>query len=271
MDTTPLSTIPALLAGQRAYFQTGATRALSWRQEQLNNCLKMASENEAEFADALGQDLGKSTTEATLTEILPVILEIKDSLKHVREWMAPEPAASHALCAPAFLEIRKEPRGCTLIIAPFNYPMSLMIGPLLSALAAGDTAIIKPSELCPATAALVASLVPQYFQPEVVSVVSGGIPVTTALMEQQWDLVFFTGSDRVGKIIAGAAAKTLSPVVLELGGKSPLVVDEACPEMSAMCDRIVWGKTVNCGALGVTVSHRVQPRLWESANHHEPL
>jgi len=135
----------------------------------------------------------------------------------------------------------------TLIIAPFNYPVSLALNPLISALAAGDTAVIKPSELCPAVADMLARLVPKYFREEVVSVVTGGIPETTALMQEAWDLVFFTGSERVGKIIAGAAAATLSPVVLELGGKSPVLVTESCPELTAMCDRIVWGKTVNCG------------------------
>ena len=125
--------------------------------------------------------------------------------------------------------------------------VSLSLGPLISALAGGNTSVIKPSELCPAVATTLAAIIPKYFETEVCAVVNGAIPETTALMTLPWDLVFFTGSERVGNIIAAAAAKTTSPVVLELGGKAPVVVTEDCPCVASMCDRIIWGKTVNCG------------------------
>lgn len=232
---------------QQQYFDTGVTRSLAWRKEQLDNLEKLLSNHVQDWQQALKSDLGKHDIEATLTEITGTLMECLEARASVSNWMTPTQAASPALLAPAWCEIRPEPRGVTLIIAPFNYPVSLALNPLISALAAGDTAVIKPSELCPAVADMLARLVPKYFREEVVSVVTGGIPETTALMQEAWDLVFFTGSERVGKIIAGAAAATLSPVVLELGGKSPVLVTESCPELTAMCDRIVWGKTVNCG------------------------
>ena len=214
---------------------------------QLQTLYNLLKDNADEWTSALKADLGKHQIEATLTEVSTTALEVLEAVQNLEQWAASVPVDTAGIVAPVWCEIRKEPRGVALIISPFNYPVSLLLGPLISALAAGNTAVLKPSEMCPAVSSTAARLITRYFKPEIVSVVEGGIPQTTRLMELPWGLVFFTGSERVGKIIAGAAAKTLSPVVLELGGKAPCVVTEDCPELSAMCDRIVWGKSINCG------------------------
>ena len=188
-------------AAQEAFFATGATRPVSFRLQQLRQLKRMIDENEKVFTDALTADLGKTSLEGQITEIVVTLDEVANAMSNLTSWAAEEQVASPGALMPAFASVRPEPRGVTLVVGPFNYPMSTLLGPLVSALAAGDTAVLKPSEMCPATEGAVAALVAKYFAPEVVAVVRGGVPETTALMELEWGLVFFTGSERVARII----------------------------------------------------------------------
>jgi aldehyde dehydrogenase (NAD+) len=242
-----LSSITGAHNAQKQFFSTGDTRLLPWRKRQLTSLINLLKENYDTLSEALSSDLGKSLFEGQVTEIEIVLGECVEAIAKLDKWVAPVSVGSPGVLVPSACWIRNEPRGVVLIIAPFNYPLFLSLGPLVSALAGGNVAVLKPSELCPATSAALARLVPKYFAPTVVAVVEGAIMETTALMKLPWDLVFFTGSARVGSIVAEAAAKTLTPCVLELGGKSPLIVTENAPHMRTMCNRILWGKTVNAG------------------------
>ncbi|GMH95645.1 hypothetical protein TL16_g13209 [Triparma laevis f. inornata] len=247
MSSTPNEKISALHEAQKKLFATSKTRPLMWRKQQLAKVVKFIDECSTQISDALTKDLGKTAFEGEVTEIEVTKLEALEAIESLDSWSATEYVSAPGALMPSFCEMRKEPRGVTLVIGPFNYPFSTGFGPAVSALAAGNTCIIKPSEMCPATDKMLRDLIPKYFDPEVLAVVSGAIPETTKLMELEWDMIFFTGSERVGKIIAGAAAKTLSPVILELGGKSPLIITKEMPELEAMANRIMWGKTINAG------------------------
>ena len=247
LSPTPIDLINPTIKTMKRFYSKHSTRTYKWRVQQVKAMLTMLTSNMSLFQAALLADLGKCSVEAQLTEITTMVLECKEVLQKLASWMRSEDVGSPLLLAPAFLEIRFEPRGVCLVIGPFNYPVTLTLGPVISALAAGNPVVIKPSDLCPAVANLLTKLIPTYFDPEVVNVVNGAIPETTELMRNEWGLVFFTGSERVGKIIAGQAAATMSPVVLELGGKSPLIICEDIPEMKAMCNRIIWGKSINAG------------------------
>jgi len=245
--STSATTIKSLHAAQCDHFASLATRPLPYRIAQLRTLRRLISENEDKLADALTADLGKTSIEGQITELAMCIDEIETALNNLSKWGAEESVDSPGALMPAFASVRPEPRGVTLVIGPFNYPVSTLLGPLVSALAAGNTCILKPSELCPATEQILVDLVGRYFDKNIVAVVPGAIPETTALMDLEWGLIFFTGSERVAKIIGISAAKTLSPMVMELGGKSPCVITKNHPELKAMCNRIMWGKTVNAG------------------------
>jgi len=249
--------VPSVVEPMRKYFEAGNTRSYEWRVQQLKQARKMIMERKDQLAAALEADLGKTEDEAMITEITVVLHDIDESLANLKEWMKPVQRPSPGVAMPAFSEVRQEPRGVVLVISPFNYPVSLALGVLVPALCAGNVVVIKPSELCQAVSSCIKRIVGEYFPPEIVSVVEGGIPQNTALMAQPWDLVFFTGSGRVGKIIAKAAAETLTPVVLELGGKSPVVIDKDVPELKVMANRIAWGKTINSGQTCVAPDYMV--------------
>mmetsp|Transcript_23238 Transcript_23238/g.62282 ORF Transcript_23238/g.62282 Transcript_23238/m.62282 type:complete len:494 (+) Transcript_23238:495-1976(+) len=218
----------------------------------------MVTERSDQLAAALASDLGKTTEEATITEMSVVLHEIDEALANLKEWMKPVQRPSPGVAMPCYSEVRQEPRGVVLVISPFNYPVSLALGPMVSAITGGNVCVIKPSELCPSVSSCIKRIVGEYFPGGgTISVVEGGIPENTALMAQPWDLVFFTGSGRVGKIIARAAADTLTPVVLELGGKSPVVVDKDLPDLTTMANRIAWGKTINAGQTCVAPDYMV--------------
>ena len=244
---TSTSEIQAFHKAHQSFFNTNATRPLSWRRHQLKQLIKLLEENYDELSAALNKDLGKTPFEGQVTEIEVTISESKEALACLEKWCAPSSVGAPGVLVPAFCSIRHEPRGVVLIIGPFNYPISTCVGPLVSVFAGGNVAALKPSEMCPATSAAIKRTMPRYFDASVVSVVEGAIPETTDLMSLAWDLVFFTGSERVGTIVAQAAAKTLTPCVLELGGKSPLLVTESPPHLQTMCNRIMWGKTINAG------------------------
>ncbi|MDQ0736727.1 aldehyde dehydrogenase family protein [Arthrobacter agilis] len=232
-----------LLAGLRRYFASGVTRPAAWRRGQLHALLRLLGEREEELVRALEQDLGKSRTEAFLSEVAVVRAEAGFALSHLDRWMAPERIPVPGGLRPARAWTQARPLGSVLIIGPWNYPLQLVLAPLVGALAAGNTAVLKPSELASATSRVLARLVPQYLDPEAVAVVEGGPEASTDLLAQPFDHVFYTGGERVGRIVLKAAAEHLTPVTLELGGKSPAVVVGG--DLRTAARRIAYGKFMN--------------------------
>ncbi|MCA9620339.1 MAG: aldehyde dehydrogenase family protein [Myxococcales bacterium] len=230
----------------RRRFESGRTKSLDWRREQLRALKRMLKEREADISEALAADLGKPPLEGYATEIGYSAGSIEHMLKHLDEWTTPRKVSTPLVTQPGSSRIYKEPLGVVLIIAPWNYPFQLAVAPLAAALAAGNCAVVKPSEVAAETSALLAQLLPQYLDQAAVKVVEGGVPETTALLEQRFDHIFYTGNGKVGRIIMAAAAKHLTPVTLELGGKSPCIIDESA-NLDIAVKRIAWGKWTNCG------------------------
>ena len=243
-----------LVAGQREYFQSGATRPVEWRRQQLEAMKALLADNRARFFTALGQDLRRNDVDSDVMDVGFCIKEAEYALRHMRHWVKAEREPTPLLMEPGHVRVRRDPLGVTLIIGPWNEPLMLTFGPLVPALAAGNTAVIKPSEMCAATSALIAELVPRYMDTNAVAVVQGGVPETTALLDQRWDFIFFTGSPRVGKIIHQAAAKHLTPAVLELGGKSPTVVHSSA-DIKTAARRIAYGRFTNAGQICTAPDH----------------
>ena len=236
-----------LVARLRATFRSGRTKPLDWRTEQLTRLRALLTENRAELVEALHQDLGKPEAEASGVDIDLPVREIDHTLAHLAEWLAPQPVdVTGVFGADATAGTRLDPLGTVLVIAPWNYPVQLLTVPLAGALAAGDTVVVKPSELAPATSAAVARLIPQYLDREAVAVVEGAVPETTALLEQHWDHIFYTGNGTVGRIVMRAAAEHLTPVTLELGGKSPVFVDSDA-DLDTVARRLAQTKFANAG------------------------
>ncbi|RKG71797.1 aldehyde dehydrogenase family protein [Corallococcus sp. CA054B] len=238
--------VKALVSRQRACFETRVTLPLKWRQEQLRALEAAARKHEEAILAALKADLAKSPEEAYLTEVGSIYGELKTALKHVKAWMEPRKGSAPLVIQPARAWQYAEPLGVTLIIAPWNYPYQLSLAPLIGALAAGCTAVLKPSEHAPATSRVLARMLGEAFPPEVVAVVEGGVEESRALLDERWDLIFFTGGTQVGRTVAEAAARHLTPTVLELGGKSPCIVDRSA-DLEVTARRIAWGKYVNAG------------------------
>ncbi|MGV3758245.1 MAG: aldehyde dehydrogenase family protein [Actinomycetota bacterium] len=236
----------AVAAGLRSTFASGRTRPLAWRQAQLAGLRRLLDEHDAELTQALRDDLGRPGMEAYAADLGHAKGELRHLAKHVAGWMKPRKVRVPATVAPAKAWVQPEPLGVALVIAPWNYPIQLLLEPMAAALAAGNCVLAKPSELAPACSAAMARLIPKYVDPEAVVVVEGGVPETTALLEQRWDHIFFTGSTAVGRIVAEAAAKHLTPTVLELGGKSPAYV-HASADLEVAARRIAWGKLLNAG------------------------
>ena len=243
---TDLEEIKDLAERLRAGFNTGRTRPLEWRRNQLAALKAMLKENAEEFVQALQADFGKPALEAYTTEVAAVGGEVDVARKNLKAWTRPEKAATPLSQQPGRARIVREPLGVVLIIAPWNYPVQLLLSPLVGALAAGNCAVLKPSEVTAHTSAALARHVPAYLDPECIALVEGEVAETTALLEQRWDHIFYTGNGRVGRIVLEAAAKHLTPVTLELGGKTPCIVDrDANLEVAAR--RIAWGKFLNAG------------------------
>ena len=213
---------------------------------QLRGLYALLTENESVLIASLQSDLRKPKMEAGAAEVGACAAEVRRVMGSLAEWMRPEHIDSPVVLAPASCFIQREPYGVVLLIAPFNYPVQLVVLPLLSILAAGNCCVVKPSELTPATSAALTDLLPRYLDPQAVCCVQGAVPETTALLKLSWDFIFFTGSEAVGKIVARAAAEHLTPVMLELGGKSPVIVDETADIVLA-ARRVAWGKTFNLG------------------------
>ncbi|MFG2888993.1 aldehyde dehydrogenase family protein [Streptomyces sp. NPDC048248] len=243
--TTPLDAA-AVVARLRATFATHRTRSTAWRRGQLEALRTLLTEHTDDLVAALHEDLGKGPKEAYRTEVGFTINEIEHTLAHLDDWLASRPADLPERLLPATGHVVREPLGVVLVIAPWNYPLQLALAPLVGALAAGNCAVVKPSELAPATSAALARLLPRHLDGEAVAVVEGAVPETTALLEQRFDHVFYTGNGTVGRIVMAAAAKHLTPVTLELGGKSPTVVDLGT-DLAAAAQRIVSGKFLNAG------------------------
>jgi aldehyde dehydrogenase (NAD+) len=243
VTSPPLS---PLLDRLRATFRSGRTRDLDWRRRQLKGLLALLDEHEADLLRALHDDLRKPAMEAFGADIGATAVEIRHVLRHLRSWARPRRVLPGLTGQPGMGRVVPEPLGVGLIIAPWNYPVQLVLAPLAAALAAGNCAVVKPSELAPATAAALAKLLPAYLDPDAVAVVEGGVPETTALLAERFDHIFFTGSTAVGRVVMEAAARHLTPVVLELGGKSPAVV-AADADIEVTARRIMWGKHLNAG------------------------
>ncbi|TXS44293.1 aldehyde dehydrogenase family protein [Streptomyces sp. t39] len=236
--------IPETVQRLRATFDSGLTRPAAWRRRQLHALRRMLRDHTSAIEEALYDDLRKGRTESHLTEIGGVLAEIEHTLRHLDRWMRPRRVSVPMNIKPATARIHSEPLGVCLIIAPWNYPLTLTLNPLVGALAAGNAAVVKPSELAPATSALLADLLPRHL--EAVAVVEGAVEETTELLAQRFDHIFYTGNGAVGRIVAAAAAKNLTPVTLELGGKSPVFIDETA-DMAVTARRLAWGKFTNAG------------------------
>ncbi|MEW6776067.1 MAG: aldehyde dehydrogenase family protein [Bdellovibrionota bacterium] len=238
--------IPSVVESLRKSFQSGRTRPLGWREGQLSALIKMLKEREGEFTQALTKDLGKPQFESFTAELAFVIQEAVLSRKNLRKWARPEKVSTPLVAQPGKSEVRKDPLGVTLVIGAWNYPVQLTLAPLIGAIAAGNCAVVKPSEVAAHTSALLAKLVPLYLDQECIRIVEGAIQETTELLDQKWDLIFYTGNGNVAKVIMAAATKNLTPVVLELGGKSPCIVDSDA-DVTLAARRIAWGKFYNAG------------------------
>lgn len=246
MITTPIEDIKDIVAAQRAFFRGHATRSVEFRLEMLKRLRASIVKYERELAEALYNDLHKSYEEAYLTEISIVLAEIDNFLKHLKGWAAPSKKSTPLKMFPSHSEILTEPLGVSLIIAPWNYPVQLLLNPLVGAIGAGCTAVLKPSPYVPNVAEVLGRLIAETFDPEYVAVVQGHREVNSALLRERYDIIFFTGSPDLGRVVMRAAAENLTPVVLELGGKSPVVVDKSA-DIKLAAKRIAWGKTLNAG------------------------
>ncbi|KNC56314.1 uncharacterized protein AMSG_11702 [Thecamonas trahens ATCC 50062] len=242
-----MSDYGTLVTTMRTFHKTGATLPQAWRLEQLQTLKRLLFECQDELIEALEADLSKCMTEAKVTELAQLFAEIDYAAANLGSWMKPESVKS-ASWVNSFdsIQVRRDPLGVILIITPWNYPCMLTFLPLASALAAGNVVVLKPSEMSENVARVIADVIPRYFEPNVVSVVTGGVPETQALLDVRFDHISFTGSTAVGKVIMAAAAKYLTPVTLELGGKSPVIVDPTA-NVAAAARRIVWGRLINSG------------------------
>ncbi|MBP3426437.1 MAG: aldehyde dehydrogenase [Rikenellaceae bacterium] len=246
MENTPVERIPQIVAAQRRFFGSGATLDIKFRREALKRLAKALDHWEKPLAEALWMDLHKSYQEAYLTELSIVKGEVRTHLRNLHRWMRPQRVCTPIKMMPSRSRVVSEPLGTTLIISPWNYPVQLLLNPLVGALSAGCTAVLKPSPYVPNVSRVLGEMIESTFSPEHVAVVQGNRTVNAALLEERWDLIFFTGSPALGRTVMAAAARNLTPVVLELGGKSPCIVDaEADIEVAAK--RIAWGKSLNAG------------------------
>ncbi|MCU0524764.1 MAG: aldehyde dehydrogenase [Elainella sp. Prado103] len=260
---SPLA-IGELMQRQRRFFESGQTRAYEFRLAQLQALKQAVKAHQSEVLAALKADLNKPELEAYLTEI-GVIKEIDYAIKHLKAWMRPRSAAMPLEQQPAKGRIMPEPLGVVLIIGPWNYPFQLMLSPLVGAIAAGNCALLKPSEIAPQTSRVVARLIAHTFDPDYITTVEGGVEVSQAVLAERFDHIFFTGGTAIGKIVMAAAAQHLTSVTLELGGKSPCIVDREI-QVEYTARRIVWGKLINAGQTCIApdyllVDREIKPAL----------
>jgi aldehyde dehydrogenase (NAD+) len=241
--TTEIAKTVAML---RDTFDSGLTRPAAWRKAQLKALKRLLAEGEDQIAAAMREDLGKAPAEGWVTEVRLVQRELTHMLGHLDAWMRPDHVHVPVVLQPARAKIVPEPLGVALVIAPWNYPTQLLLLPMASAIAAGNTVVGKPSELAPTTSAVVAELIANYLDPGAVAIVEGGVEEATVLLRERFDHIFYTGGARVGHVVMEAAAKHLTPVTLELGGKSPAIVDKDV-NLDVAARRLAYGKFINAG------------------------
>jgi len=246
MKETPEEVINQYLENQRAFFLTNKTKDIRFRLEQLNKLKKAILDNRKKIEDALWTDLHKSPEESYLTEISVVTQEIDNHLKHLKKWAKPKKVSTPKHILPSSSRIIFEPLGVALIVAPWNYPFQLLINSLVGSISSGGCAILKPSSDAPVIAKVMEDMIRNNFASAYITVVQGGRKTNTILFKQRFDVIFFTGSPKVGKVVMKAASEHLTPVVLELGGKSPCIVD-ADANINIAAKRIAWGKMINAG------------------------
>ena len=247
-DFTPtaVATIPAIVQRARDAFDSGRTRPLSWRRAQLDGMRKLLEDNSEQLLAALAADLGKPAAEGWVTDIGFTIGEIKLLQKNLRKWTRPERVSTPIVALPGSSHRVAEPLGVVAIISPWNYPIQLLLSPAAGAIAAGNSVVLKPSEIAQHTSTVITELIHRYLDPDAVQVIEGGVAETTELLAQKFDHIFYTGNGRIGRVVMEAAAKHLTPVTLELGGKSPTIVD-ATANLRVAARRIAWGKFLNAG------------------------
>lgn len=263
--------ISSIVNKQKEYFYKGHTRSLETRKNNLKKLYEGIQRFEDEIFQALKLDLNKSVHESFTTEIGYVLKEISFQMKHISSWSKPKRVRTALTHFGSKGKVVPEPYGVTLIIAPWNYPFQLAIAPLVGALAAGNTVVLKPSELTPNVSKVLTRMLGELFPEELVSVVEGGVEESTALLKEPFDYIFFTGSVGVGKVVMEAAAKKLTPLTLELGGKSPCIVHKDA-KLDVTARRIVWGKFLNAGQTCVApdymyVHSSVKEQLIEALRH----
>lgn len=246
MENTSSERIASIVKAQKEYFRSGATLQVKFRKEMLNKLLKAINNWESKLADALWKDLHKSYEEAFLTEVSIVTGEIRTHIRNVSKWARKERRHTPIKLFPSRSHIVKEPLGNTLIVSPWNYPVQLLLNPLVGAISAGCTAVLKPSPYVPNVSKVIEDMIKSTFEEKYIAVVQGNREVNTVLFNHRWDLIFFTGSPALAKTVMAAAAKNLTPVVLELGGKSPCIIDKTA-DIAVTAKRIAWGKTLNSG------------------------
>ena len=244
VPSSPIEAIPSLVAGLRETFDSGKTRSLAWRKAQLEALIRFAQENDEALIEALRADMGKPELEARVADVGQISIEAKFALKNLKKWTRPESAGSIPLMGKSF--VVRDPLGVVLIIAPWNYPVGLLLTPLVGAIAAGNAAVLKPSEVTANTSRVLAELLPKYVDTDAIALVEGGVPETSALLEQRFDHIMYTGNGVVAKVVMEAAARNLTPMTLELGGKSPCIVDSTA-DIEVAARRIAWGKFMNAG------------------------
>lgn len=232
---------------QQFYFENTLRKTSVFeRKQKLKKVKKWIKVNEANIIKALYDDFKKSPEEVRLADIKPVISEISDALKYLRDWAAPQRVSTPLYLLGSKSHVISQPKGLNLIIAPWNFPFNLTIAPMVSAIAAGNCTVLKPSELTPNCEQLIVRMIAELFPPEEITVITGGVEETTQLLELKWDHIFFTGSPQVGKIVMKAASNHLTPVTLELGGKNPVIVD-ATANLKDTAQKLIWGKVLNNG------------------------
>ena len=246
MNNTTTEKIISIHQHQKAFFKTGATLDISFRKAKLKKLLAAIEKWEPKLSEALWTDLHKSYEEAYLTEISIVKGEIKGHLRNVDKWARKKRVHTPIKLFPGTTHVVKEPLGCSLIVSPWNYPVQLLLNPLVGAISSGCTAVLKPSPYVPNVSLVIEEMIKETFEKQYIAVVQGNRDVNTVLFEQRWDLIFFTGSPALAKTVMAAAAKFLTPVILELGGKSPCIIDKSA-DIAVTAKRLAWGKTLNSG------------------------
>lgn len=246
MENTSTEKIQDIVSAQKKYFASGATLDIAFRKDMLRRLSEAMDKWENRLCDALWADLHKSYEEAYLTEISIVKAEIRSHIRNVSGWARRKRAHSPLKLFPSRSYITKEPLGCSLIISPWNYPVQLLLNPLVGAISSGCTAVLKPSPYVPTVSRAIEEMINETFDEKYIAVVQGNRYVNTALLDQRWDIIFFTGSPALAKTVMAAAARNLTPVVLELGGKSPCIISRTA-DIAVAAKRIAWGKTLNSG------------------------